>query len=106
MSNAASLPLEEKIVATLRHLPPASQAEVLDFAQFLSQRQQMAPGLRPYGLCAGEFVVPRDFDAPLARGGVAAVRVMITGLRRATVRLISARHATRQERRHDEIRWK
>jgi antitoxin (DNA-binding transcriptional repressor) of toxin-antitoxin stability system len=22
-------------------------------------------GLRPYGLCAGEFVVPDDFDAPL-----------------------------------------
>ncbi len=21
--------------------------------------------LRPYGLCAGEFVVPDDFDAPL-----------------------------------------
>ena len=29
---------------------------------------------------------------------------MITGLRRATVRLISAPHATRQKRRHDEIR--
>ena len=65
MSNAASLPLEEKIVATLRHLPPASQAEVLDFAQFLSQRQQIASGHRPYGLCAGEFVLPKDFDAPL-----------------------------------------
>jgi antitoxin (DNA-binding transcriptional repressor) of toxin-antitoxin stability system len=22
-------------------------------------------GLRPYGLCEGEFVVPDDFDAPL-----------------------------------------
>jgi hypothetical protein len=22
-------------------------------------------GLRPYGLCAGQFVVPDDFDAPL-----------------------------------------
>ncbi|HYO50654.1 MAG TPA: type II toxin-antitoxin system prevent-host-death family antitoxin [Chloroflexia bacterium] len=24
-----------------------------------------ATGLRPFGLCAGEFVVPDDFDAPL-----------------------------------------
>lgn len=23
------------------------------------------PGPRPFGLCAGEFVVPDDFDAPL-----------------------------------------
>lgn len=23
------------------------------------------PQLRPYGLCAGEFEVPEDFDAPL-----------------------------------------
>ncbi len=22
-------------------------------------------GLRPFGLCAGEFIVPDDFDAPL-----------------------------------------
>lgn len=25
----------------------------------------MVPGLRPAGLCAGQFVVPDDFDAPL-----------------------------------------
>ena len=24
-----------------------------------------SPQLRPYGLCAGEFTVPDDFDAPL-----------------------------------------
>ena len=24
-----------------------------------------APALRPFGLCAGEFTVPADFDAPL-----------------------------------------
>lgn len=49
----------------VRYLPPASQAEVLDVAQCLIQRQPMASGLRTYGLCAGEFVVPQDFDAPL-----------------------------------------
>ena len=26
---------------------------------------RVAKGLRPYGLCAGEFTVPEDFDAPL-----------------------------------------
>ena len=24
-----------------------------------------AEALRPFGLCAGEFIVPEDFDAPL-----------------------------------------
>ncbi|MDB9517184.1 type II toxin-antitoxin system Phd/YefM family antitoxin [Roseofilum reptotaenium CS-1145] len=27
--------------------------------------QQQQGELRPFGLCAGEFVVPDDFDAPL-----------------------------------------
>jgi antitoxin (DNA-binding transcriptional repressor) of toxin-antitoxin stability system len=27
---------------------------------------QAATALRPYGLCAGEFKVPQDFDAPLS----------------------------------------
>jgi antitoxin (DNA-binding transcriptional repressor) of toxin-antitoxin stability system len=26
----------------------------------------VAVGLRPFGLCAGEFVVPDDFDGPLS----------------------------------------
>lgn len=34
-------------VAEIRPLPPAQS------------------GLRPFGLCAGEFVVPDDFDGPL-----------------------------------------
>jgi antitoxin (DNA-binding transcriptional repressor) of toxin-antitoxin stability system len=36
-----------KPVAELKPVPPAAQQ------------------LRPFGLCAGEFVVPADFDAPL-----------------------------------------
>jgi antitoxin (DNA-binding transcriptional repressor) of toxin-antitoxin stability system len=27
--------------------------------------QPQSDGLRPYGLCAGEFTVPEDFDEPL-----------------------------------------
>lgn len=30
-----------------------------------------ARGLRPYGLCAGEFTVPDDFDAPLPENLIA-----------------------------------
>ena len=26
---------------------------------------QVEPNMRPFGLCAGEFTVPPDFDAPL-----------------------------------------
>jgi hypothetical protein len=27
-----------------------------------------APHLRPFGLCAGQFTVPADFDRPLPEG--------------------------------------
>lgn len=30
-----------------------------------AERDLKSQQLRPYGLCAGEFVVPQDFDAPL-----------------------------------------
>lgn len=56
---------EQRIIAILRELPPERQAEVLDFAEFLKERMPRARSLRPYGLCAGEFQVPDDFDAPL-----------------------------------------
>lgn len=57
--------LEERVISVLRELPPEQQAEILDFAEFLKQRYAQMHALRPYGLCAGEFQVPNDFDAPL-----------------------------------------
>lgn len=65
MPTAESLPLEERILARLRQFPPERQAEVLDFVEFLEQRRQATEGLRAFGLCAGDFEVPDDFDAPL-----------------------------------------
>ena len=65
MPTAASLSIEEKYLTSLRHLPTERQAEVLDFVEFLNQRRRTPLEPRPYGLCAGEFVVPQDFDAPL-----------------------------------------
>ena len=56
---------EERVINVLRELPPEQQAEILDFAEFLKERHGRARSPRPYGLCAGEFQVPDDFDAPL-----------------------------------------
>lgn len=56
---------EERIITILRELPPERQVEILDFAEFLKKRTPGARLPRPYGLCAGEFQVPDDFDAPL-----------------------------------------
>lgn len=44
-------------------LSPKERAEI---AAWLKQFEDEAvKSLRPYGLAAGEFVVPKDFDAPL-----------------------------------------
>lgn len=59
------MPTAEHVIALLRELPPEQQAEVLDFAEFLRQRRTGAGALRPWGLCAGDFAVPDDFDASL-----------------------------------------
>jgi hypothetical protein len=39
--------LEERVQAVLGQLPPHVQAEVLDFAEFLAQRQGKAPSQAP-----------------------------------------------------------
>ena len=57
--------VEEQIVTNLRDLPPEQRGEVLDFVEFLKHRRQQEKEPRPFGLCAGEFEVPDDFDAPL-----------------------------------------
>ena len=44
------------------------EAKIPDFLRFIDQINSETPktkNLRPFGLCAGEFVVPEDFDAPL-----------------------------------------
>ena len=61
---------EDAIVAadgtlTLTQLPfvPGDTVEVIVLPRFARVPHRRAP--RPYGLCAGEFTVPDDFDAPL-----------------------------------------
>lgn len=70
--------LKEMLIATLYHLGKLSAKEAHDvlgmpmreFEELLpkfsySILNDASKELRPYGLCAGEFTVPEDFDAPL-----------------------------------------
>ena len=51
---------------TLTHLlfVPGDKVEVIVLPRFTSAPNRRREP-RPYGLCVGEFVVPKDFDAPL-----------------------------------------
>lgn len=57
--------LDERLIETLRELPMERRGEVLDFAESLQRRPPAILEPRPFGLCAGEFEVPADFDAAL-----------------------------------------
>ncbi len=57
--------LLEKVITELKKLPPDQQDEIasrwMDELKPITNNKQ----LRPFGLCAGEFTVPEDFDDPL-----------------------------------------
>ncbi|MGK7961428.1 prevent-host-death protein [Crocosphaera sp.] len=57
--------LLEKVITELKKLPPDQQdaiaSRLMDELQSITNNKQ----LRPFGLCAGEFTVPDDFDDPL-----------------------------------------
>ncbi|BAP56823.1 hypothetical protein THII_2526 [Thioploca ingrica] len=63
--------LEQQLLQQFKMLPLAKQAEILDFAQFLVERQQMdkevAKPTTPnrLGLLKEKLKVVDDFDAPL-----------------------------------------
>jgi hypothetical protein len=53
MPEVAPMSVEEMVVETLRHLPPAKQEEVLDFARFLANRSvPKRPLFNPIGMFA------------------------------------------------------
>ena len=57
----------ESLVAKIMHL---ADAGALDDLRSRALEQEVIdlleqPGQRPFGLCAGAFTVPDDFDAPL-----------------------------------------
>ncbi len=57
--------LLEKVITELKKLPPDQQdaiaSRLMDELKPITNNKQ----LRPFGLCAGEFTVPDDFDYPL-----------------------------------------
>ena len=57
--------LLEKVITELKKLPPDQQdaiaSRLMDELNPITNNKQ----LRPFGLCAGEFSVPEDFDDPL-----------------------------------------
>ena len=57
--------IDTELLDTIRSLPPERRSEVVDFVEFIKQRSSLLSGLRPVGLCQGEFIVPEDFDTPL-----------------------------------------
>ena len=54
--------------------PEAAQSKknVSVFITILDTEENAEQNLRPFGLAAGEFVVPEDFDAPLPEEVLAA----------------------------------
>ena len=63
---------KHQIIRILDDLPEPSLAAVAEFVDFLRAKAVAAPSMppatrepRPYGLCAGEFTTPDDFNAPL-----------------------------------------
>jgi hypothetical protein len=59
---------KDQLIQELPQLTEDLAAQVLTFirsARSHSPQAIASAPLRPYGLCAGEFVLPDDFDAPL-----------------------------------------
>ncbi len=57
--------LLEKVITELKKLPPDQQdaiaSRLMDELRPILKNKQ----LRPFGLCAGEFTLPENFDDPL-----------------------------------------
>jgi hypothetical protein len=57
---------KDQLIQELPQLTEDLAAQVLTFLRSARSTQATAStSPRPYGLCAGEFTVPDDFDAPL-----------------------------------------
>jgi len=67
----ASISIEDLQRDALNYLRKVEEGETLIITRAdrpVAELKPIAPSnerLRPFGLCAGEFTVPHDFDAPL-----------------------------------------
>jgi Protein of unknown function (DUF2281) len=57
--------VKDQLFQELPQLSEELASEVLGFLRSVQSRSVSTPTPRPHGLCAGEFTVPDDFDAPL-----------------------------------------
>jgi antitoxin (DNA-binding transcriptional repressor) of toxin-antitoxin stability system len=60
--------IQRDLAAYLQHIEAGETVVIVRAGQPVAEMKPVTPGtktLRPYGLCAGEFTVPEDFDAPL-----------------------------------------
>jgi antitoxin (DNA-binding transcriptional repressor) of toxin-antitoxin stability system len=60
--------IRRDVAAYLQRVEAGETVVILRAGQPVAEIRPIASGtkpLRPFGLCAGEFTVPSDFDAPL-----------------------------------------
>jgi antitoxin (DNA-binding transcriptional repressor) of toxin-antitoxin stability system len=60
--------IERDLAAYLKRVEAGETLVIVRAGQPVVEMKPITPDvgeLRPFGLCAGEFVVPDDFDAPL-----------------------------------------
>jgi prevent-host-death family protein len=60
--------LQRDLAAYLQRVEAGETLVIVRAGQPVAEMKPVASGirqLRPFGLCAGEFTVPQDFDAPL-----------------------------------------
>jgi antitoxin (DNA-binding transcriptional repressor) of toxin-antitoxin stability system len=59
--------IEQDLVALLQRVQDGQTLVVIQAGKPIAEIKPIhtTPRLRPFGLCAGEFIVPDDFDDPL-----------------------------------------
>jgi len=60
--------IQRDLPVYLQRVEAGETLVIVRAGQPVAEIKPVAPGakkLRPFGLCAGEFTVPEDFDAPL-----------------------------------------
>ncbi len=65
--------IRRDLVGYLGRVESGETLVILRAGKPIAELKPAAPdltGLRPFGLCAGEFIVPDDFDEPLLEGTI------------------------------------
>ena len=60
--------IQQNLTSYLHQLAAGESIIIIQAGKPIAEIKPVSPTsqqLRPYGLCAGEFIVPDDFDAPL-----------------------------------------